>query len=279
MSHLLSTPSQPLKFIPFSASPSPLGRKRARLDSSPVSSVPTTPSRQSRPALPHSPYRFNSNNEVVDNPLLPSSDPVLPLSVIAPSLPTPSTSLDSDSRMKQALAALEAKSHVIRQGVAAEEQSDKETGATYARQVRNYQMWWEASQAALLIAEPSHIVIPAFPIIPAKVTVFLEYETTRPQVSCLKRKRDDGSESTGTIGVSGVKQVISALEYWRHHHQHEYPDVPVAQIGLRHDLRIKTFETAAAHKEPQRVKMAHTLKAKGTNADHYYQIHLPLLIS
>jgi hypothetical protein len=86
--------------------------------------------------------------------------------------------------MKQALAALEAKSHVIRQGVAAEEQSDKETGATYARQVRNYQAWWDASQAALLTADPSHIVIPAFPIIPAKVTLFLEYETTRPQVSC-----------------------------------------------------------------------------------------------
>jgi hypothetical protein len=50
--------------------------------------------------------------------------------------------------MKQALAALEAKSHVIRQGVAAEEQSDKETGTTYARQVRNYQTWWDASQAA-----------------------------------------------------------------------------------------------------------------------------------
>jgi hypothetical protein len=86
--------------------------------------------------------------------------------------------------MKQALAALEAKSHVIRQGVAAEEQSDKETGTTYVRQVRNYQTWWDASQAALLTADPCHIVIPAFPIIPAKVTLFLEYETTRPQVNC-----------------------------------------------------------------------------------------------
>lgn len=109
--------------------------------------------------------------------------------------------------------------------------------------------------------------------------MFLEHETTRPQVECLllfrqiltrshfkKRKRGDGSESTGTLGVSGVKQIISALEHWRLNNQHEYPDVPAAQIGLRHDLRIKTFETAAVHKEPQRVKMAHTLKAKGTNA-------------
>ncbi|KAJ7923736.1 hypothetical protein B0H13DRAFT_2400447 [Mycena leptocephala] len=194
--------------------------------------MPATPSHQSRAALPHSPYRFNFNNEVVEDPLLPAGpQPAPALPVVAPLPPTSSPSLAPDSRMKQALVALETKSHVIRQGVAAEEQSDKETGATYAR------------QAALLTADPSHI-------------------TTGPQ----KRKRDDGSESTGTISISGVKQVISALEDWHHHHQHEYPDVPAAQIGLHHDLRIKTFETAAVHKEPQRVKMAHTLKAKGTNA-------------
>ncbi|KAJ7899945.1 hypothetical protein B0H13DRAFT_1883572 [Mycena leptocephala] len=199
MSDSSSTPSRPLKFIPFPASPSPLGRKRQRLNSSPLSSMPATPSRQSRPALPHSPYRFNSNNEPPASPL-----PAPALPVVAPLPPTSSPSLAPDSRMKQALVALETKSHVIRQGVAAEEQSDKETGATYARQ---------------------------------------------------KRKRDDGSESTGTISISGVKQVISALE--------------CCANWLRHDLRIKTFETAAVHKEPQRVKMAHTLKVKGTNADTF----------
>jgi hypothetical protein len=85
--------------------------------------------------------------------------------------------------MKHALDALEAQSHVIRQGIAAEEQSDKETGGTYTRHVKNYQLWWDLSQATQLTADPSHTVIPAFPIIPAKVTLFLEYETTRPQVN------------------------------------------------------------------------------------------------
>lgn len=167
--------------------------------------------------------------------------------------------------MQQALADLNAKSHVIRQAIAAEEQSDKETGAIYARHVKNYQLWWESDQANLLRDNASHVVIPAFPVIPSKATLYLEYETTRPQ----KRKREDGSASTGTLGVSGVKQVISALEHWRLNNQHRYPDIPDAQVGLRHDLRIKTFETAAAHKEPIRVKMAHTLKAKGTNADTF----------
>ncbi|KAJ7105914.1 hypothetical protein C8R44DRAFT_745571 [Mycena epipterygia] len=90
--------------------------------------------------------------------------------------------------------------------------------------------------------------------------MFLEYKTTRPQ----KRKRKDGSESTGTLGVSGVKQAICALEHWRLNNEHKYPEVAAAQIGLRHDLRINAFETAAAHNEPVRFKMAHTLKANDT---------------
>lgn len=78
--------------------------------------------------------------------------------------------------------ALEERSHAIRQAIAAEEQSDKETGVTYTRHVNNYQLWWDASQARLLLDDPFHTVIPALPIIPSKVTLFLEYETTRPQV-------------------------------------------------------------------------------------------------
>lgn len=63
-----------------------------------------------------------------------------------------------------------------------------------------------------------------------------------------------------------MKQVISALENYRLSSQHNYPNDPGAQTGLRQDYRIKKLESAAAHKEPVRVKMAHTLKAKGTNA-------------
>ncbi|KAJ6629729.1 hypothetical protein B0H10DRAFT_2208694 [Mycena sp. CBHHK59/15] len=167
--------------------------------------------------------------------------------------------------MKRSLAKLEAESQALRQAIAAEEQADKETKDTYARHVTNYQVWWDASQQEKVRGNASLVAIPAFPIIASKVALFLQYETTRPQ----KRKRDDGSASTGTVGVSHVKQVISALEHWRSNNQHLYPDVREAQIGLRFDCRIKTFETAAAHKEPQRIKMSHTLKAKGTNADTF----------
>jgi hypothetical protein len=104
-----------------------------------------------------------------------------PIPAIFPGAPA-SSSASPNVLVRQALDALEAKSHLIRQGIAAEEQSDKETGNTYARQVKNYQFWWDKNQAALLTNDPSHLVIPAFPIIPTKVTLFLEYETTRQQV-------------------------------------------------------------------------------------------------
>ncbi|KAJ7476527.1 hypothetical protein FB451DRAFT_943087, partial [Mycena latifolia] len=71
------------------------------------------------------------------------------------------------------------KSHAIRQAIAAEEQSDKETGTTYARHFKNYLGWWDDRQARFLHNDPAYTVIPALPIIPAKVTLFLEYETTR----------------------------------------------------------------------------------------------------
>jgi hypothetical protein len=182
--------------------------------------------------------------------------------------------------MERSMAAMEAHSQAIRQQVAADEQADKETANTYARQVSNYQVWWDLYQAGRLRDDPSLASIPAFPVIAAKVAIYLEHETTRPHVRAAliflfilgsdiliqKRKRADGSDSTATLGVSHVKQVVSALEHWRFNNQHLYRDVPEAQIGLRLDPRIKTFESAAAHKEPQRVKMAHTLKATGTTA-------------
>jgi hypothetical protein len=43
--------------------------------------------------------------------------------------------------MKHTLDALEGQSHVIRQGIAAEEQLDKEIGSTYTCHVKNYQLW------------------------------------------------------------------------------------------------------------------------------------------
>ncbi|KAJ6579372.1 hypothetical protein B0H10DRAFT_1962910 [Mycena sp. CBHHK59/15] len=152
--------------------------------------------------------------------------------------------------IQRSLDDLELKSHAVCQVIAVEEQLDKETGAHTLGM--------------------SRITSSAFPIIPSKVMLFLEYETMCAQ----KRKRDDGSSSMGTVGVLGVKQVISALEHWCLNNQHKYPDAPAAQIGLCFDLRIKTFESAAAHKEPLHIKMAHTLKAKGTNTDTFTSTNL-----
>ncbi|KAK7028398.1 hypothetical protein R3P38DRAFT_923774 [Favolaschia claudopus] len=265
----MSSPVRPLRFIQHSTTPSPLGRKRQRLD---YSSVPSTPSKSTQntlPPVPFSPYRFTSDNEVVANIPPPStqqsqSTATLPRTpAVQPTLPASSD--PSTLAMQTALNDLEAESHLIRQQIAAEEQSDKETARNYARQVTNYQLWWDGNQAQLATKDPARVMIPAFPIIPAKVALFLQYETTRPQ----KRKRPDGTESTATLGVSGVKLAISALENWRLNNQHKYPDIPEAQRGLRTDIRIKQFESAASHKEPQRVQMAHALKAKGTNADTF----------
>jgi hypothetical protein len=83
-----------------------------------------------------------------------------------------------------------------------------------------------------------------------------------------KRKATDDEEDgheASSIGVSGLKQAISALEHWRFNNQHLYKDIAEAQAGLRTDPRVKAFESAAAHKEPERVKMAHSLKAKGSS--------------
>ncbi|KAK7056117.1 hypothetical protein R3P38DRAFT_1377096 [Favolaschia claudopus] len=262
----MSSPSRPLRFIQHSATPSPLGRKRQRLGSSAISSTPSTPTRHPLPPIPFSPYRFTSDNEVVANIRAPSLPPAItPSLATLPPIPPGSSSSSSSAAMKAALDDLEAESHLIRQQIAADEQSDKETARSYARQVTNYQVWWDGNQAQLAATNPSRVVIPAFPIIPAKVVLFLQYETTRPQ----KRKRLDGTESTATLGVSGVKLVISALENWRLNNQHNYPDIPEAQRGLRTDIRIKQYESAASHKEPQRIQMAHSLKAKGTNADTF----------
>ncbi|KAJ7745543.1 hypothetical protein DFH07DRAFT_977314 [Mycena maculata] len=260
MSGPFTTPTRPTRFITYEPSPSPLTEKRRRRNRAQVFATSSSPARFASavpPTLPHSPYRFNSRNEVEDNP------PVV--SVASASTASDTTPTTPPTAMQRSLQAMEEHSQVIRQKLTAEEQDDKETADTYARQVTNYQVYWNTYQAALVRDDPMLVPIPAFPIIATKVTIYLEHETTRPQ----KRKRSDGSDSTATIGVHSVKQIVSALENSRLNNQHLYPNIPEAQMALRLDLRIKRFESAAAHKEPQRVKMAHTLKATGTNADTF----------
>ncbi|KAF9237433.1 hypothetical protein BU15DRAFT_30358, partial [Melanogaster broomeanus] len=63
--------------------------------------------------------------------------------------------------------------------VIADERDDKETKRSYARHVRNYVVWWENEQSRLASECPTRPRIPALPITPAKVVLFLDYETTR----------------------------------------------------------------------------------------------------
>ncbi|KAJ7171246.1 hypothetical protein C8R46DRAFT_1032889 [Mycena filopes] len=61
-----SPAGSPLRFATYSPLPSGVTRKRQRLSANPSPSAPMTPSR-GVPALPHSPFRFNSSNEVVED--------------------------------------------------------------------------------------------------------------------------------------------------------------------------------------------------------------------
>src|SRR5215471_6090010 len=48
--------------------------------------------------------------------------------------------------------------------------------------------------------------------------------------------------------------------------EHLYPGIPEARLSLRSDSRIRAFESAAKHNEPQRADKAHVLKAAGSSS-------------
>ncbi|KAJ7148156.1 hypothetical protein C8R43DRAFT_1194964 [Mycena crocata] len=208
------------------------------------------------PTLPISPYRFNSDGVVVDTTQPEAMvDETRPAAVV----------LNAEA----AMLALDADAHEITKAVRAKEQDDKETKGSYGRHVVNFQTFWSTTSYAVGDTAAGLAPIPAFPVTVAKAIMFLQYESSRPQK---KRKRkntdyDEDEPGSSSVGVASLKQAISALENWRFNNQHRYKDIPDAQIGLRTDPRIKAFESAAAHKEPERVKMAHSLKAKGSSAD------------
>jgi hypothetical protein len=82
-----------------------------------------------------------------------------------------------------------------------------------------------------------------------------------------KRKRGSNEMIAGSsVGVSHVKGVVSALEFHRFHHQHEYPHDSAAQISLRSDSRITAFEKAVQHNEPKRADDAQVLKVAGSSS-------------
>jgi hypothetical protein len=148
-------------------------------------------------------------------------------------------------------------------------------------------------------SDSTKTVIPAFPITAAKATMFLDYTSTCAKVSNFEKKsflllfspllngvwfqRKHGSSETirgSVVGLSVIKQTISALENYRFQHQHLYKDVPELQLGLRLDARIQRFESAAKHNEPKHVESTQVLKASGSSsgASHLRLVNHPIFL-
>ncbi|KAK7053517.1 hypothetical protein R3P38DRAFT_3254085 [Favolaschia claudopus] len=265
-----------LHVIPYHGPPTPLESKRRRFR---LAAIPpsTTTSTSTLPRLPPAPYRFDAMDHVVDVPtsslsISPSPTPapvaststaVPPSSSTMPLNTPPSATLASTTQASYDL--LDARSHAIWNRLTEEKQEDKGTAPAYKRHYISYQTWWATDQARIQAENTQYVPIPALPITPAKVVVFLEYEMARPQ----KRKLPDGKDSTSTCGSSHGSQVINALEHYRLHNQHEYRDIADTQQILRSDPRVKAMEKGFQESEPERTKKSHALKAVGTNADTF----------
>ncbi|KAJ7846497.1 hypothetical protein B0H14DRAFT_3678794 [Mycena olivaceomarginata] len=171
-------------------------------------------------------------------------------------------SVPSPGRVNRSLQLLESQAHTVRLEIRAREQESKATPKTYGRHVNSYQSWWDLSEAAKVIRDPTLAALPALPIIAAKVAMFLQYENTREK----KKRRTTETIAGSSIGKSQISQVISALEDYRRNSQHLYKDCLEAQIPLRNDQRIRQFESAAAHDEPNRAEKAQVTKAAGSSS-------------
>jgi hypothetical protein len=90
---------------------------------------------------------------------------------------------DLNGRMQQSLADLEAASHAFWLAQAESGQKKKGTGATYDQHVRRYNEFWDRYQAELCLGNPQRVSIPSFPIMAAKVAMFLQHESTCEKVS------------------------------------------------------------------------------------------------
>ena len=84
-----------------------------------------------------------------------------------------------------ALLALDMDAHQITKAVRAKEQDDKETKKNYARHVKHYQEFWLTTSYAVGDPATGRAPIPAFPITVAKAVIFLQFESTRPQVGLI----------------------------------------------------------------------------------------------
>lgn len=158
----------------ISRPPSPLARKRTRIDAQPDK-------------IGFASAGFNNDNMISASSFMAAPLPsggfeMKHHTAAASESQTPMNILDeagaANLRIDTSLAELEVTSHAIRMALAAKEQSDKGTANSYTRHVNNYLKWWASYQAGECQQNPSRIPLPAEPITAAKVAMFLNYETT-----------------------------------------------------------------------------------------------------
>ncbi|KAJ7787092.1 hypothetical protein B0H14DRAFT_2629763 [Mycena olivaceomarginata] len=170
------------------------------------------------------------------------------VALVAPSTGS-NLSVPSPGRVNRSLQLLESQAHTVclefARGSRRVKQLRRHTGGMSIRTNRG----GISRKRAKVIRDPTLAALPALPIIAAKVAMFLQYESTRGEGS--------------SIGKSQISQVISALEDYCRNSQHLYKDCLEAQIPLRNDQRIRQFESAAAHDEPNRAEKAQVTKGGG----------------
>jgi hypothetical protein len=120
----------------------------------------------------------------VDMPLSPPhvADSTLP--------PTLSAGLQSS------LDKLEHASQAYRLRQVTNDWDNNQTGHSYGRHIRRYELFWADYQARLSWDNPHCTAIPAQPITPAKASMFLQHESTREKVSPESHGRNGASSSS-----------------------------------------------------------------------------------
>ncbi|KIJ42159.1 hypothetical protein M422DRAFT_254852 [Sphaerobolus stellatus SS14] len=98
-------------------------------------------------------------------------------------------------------------------------QEGNKTQSIYDRYVKAYKKWWDRDQFLRKNQNPNHEVIPAFPILAYKVTLFLDHEMSHPQYKW--GSSDEFKEGT-TVGKGVIKLAVSALESHRRANKHQY---------------------------------------------------------
>ncbi|KAJ3519519.1 hypothetical protein NMY22_g13159 [Coprinellus aureogranulatus] len=167
----------------------------------------------------------------------------------------------------------EVKAQVIAQREGA--QDSVNTDSAYSRHYCDYKDWWEADQGRrkdeATVSGKAFCAVPALPILPFKVCLFLEYSRTRP------RTNSKGVPIPNTtLSIASLTQIVSALEHFR------YLETGSKADKLRDDFHVRKVLEASERSEAQRQQEAQIAKAVGVQSqtvtrDQLQDIGLKLL--